>query len=233
MKMMMQHTKVFFKVIFLFTISIIFTSCFENETILIDENEENNLRMDDELTSLMKSVSSHNAYYDDFIDDCYCFSINYPYQIKISEELHTINSDEDLYQFSNTPNEEIELVFPVSVSLTNFENHTIKVKSEYEELKAQCEAGLLYDEHIDCAEFVYPMRIAGYNAQSRRFELNTFNHDQDLFTYLARLDNNSLYRIVYPTNIFMFHQEYFNIESNFGLETHFKIAHNTCGIRED
>ncbi|GGE07530.1 hypothetical protein [Psychroflexus salis] len=208
------------------------TSCFENETVLINEENEENLYIDDDLTSLMKSVTSHKAYYDDFIDDSHCFSINFPYEIIINNEAHEINTYDDLDEYSDV-DYEIELVYPLSISLTNFEIHNINNETELNSLKLQCNEGILYDEHIECAEFVYPIKLTTYNTQSRRFDLIEINNDKDTFSFLNELDNYSIFRLVYPANIYMFQQEYFSIENNFSLETHFKIAHNTCGIRDE
>lgn len=115
---------------------------------------------------------------------------------------------------------------------TNFENHLITSRIKFNEVQQMCRDGLLYEEHIDCAEFIYPLKFASYNTTTRRFNELEFSSDFETFSFLNELDQSSIYQIVYPANIFMFHQDHFSIETNFGMTAHFKIAHNTCGIRD-
>ena len=210
---------------------LFFTSCYDNETIIIDESEEANLRVNDELTTLMKSVTSHDASFDDFIDGAHCFSINFPYDVVVDDEVIHINSNTDIIELSEL-DDEIKIVFPISISLTNFEKHNITSNSELEELRQMCADGLFYDDHISCADFIFPLKMAIYDTNSRRFNQLELNSNKEAFLFLNNLDQHSIYQIVYPANIFMFHQEHFSIENNFSLTTHFKIAHNTCGVRD-
>lgn len=223
--------KKYFKWLLIIVISVVISSCYDNEIIIIDESEENNLRVDDDLTTLMKSVTSHNASFDDLIDNCHCFSVNFPYQVIVEQQVIDINTEEDLNIFVNV-DDEIEFVYPISISLTNFEVHNISSSIELNQLKEMCYDGLFYEDHIDCANFIYPLRLAVYDPKSRRFDKIELNSNKETFLFLDGLDNDAVFEIEYPTNIFMFHQHYFRIESNFSLTTHFKIAHNTCGIRD-
>jgi len=226
--MQMKNT---LKTSFIVLLILSMTSCYENETVIIDESEESNLRFDDELTTLMKSVTSHDASFDDFIDGSHCFSLKYPYQVVIQEELLDIQSDDDLQNLNNTESE-IEIVFPVAINLVNFENHTVFTQTEFETLKQMCEDGLMYEDNINCADFIYPMELAIYNTQTRRFDKVIFNSNKNTFSFLNRLDSNSIFEVVYPANILMFQEEHFSIDNNFSLTTHFKIALSTCGMED-
>lgn len=221
----------FMKLIFALGISFLFTACYENETIIIDENEEDNLRATDELTNLMKSVTSHNSSFDDHIDNSHCFSIAFPYKIIVNEDVITINSVEDVQNLDEDETD-FQIVYPISINLTNFEVHNISTNNELNELKQMCDDGWLYGEHIDCADFVYPLTLATYNTERRRFDKVELYSNKETFQFLDELDSDSIFEIVYPANIFMFQENYFSIENNFSLNTHFKIAHNSCGVRD-
>lgn len=218
-----------FKYILLLS-SVLFISCYDNETIIIEEEDNNALRFDDELTNLMKSVTSHDASFDDFIDQSHCFSINFPYQIVIEEEIFTIQNKDDLISFTEEQN--IEVVFPIQVSLHTFEVKQVESIAQFNNLKQSCNEGSLNASHIPCADFIYPLKIASYNSNSRRFDELEFNSDVEAFTFLNNLDTSSVFEIKYPANIFMFHQNHFSIETNFSMNAHFAIANNTCGIRD-
>ncbi|GGE27693.1 hypothetical protein GCM10010832_05520 [Psychroflexus planctonicus] len=227
---MMQLDRII-KLTLVFSLLVCFSSCYENETIVVEENEEANLRFDDDLTNLMKSVTSHDASYDDFIDDSHCFSINYPYKIQVGNEIRNIENEEDLEHLNNY-DVEIEIIFPISISLINFEKHSISSEDELESVKQMCNDGMFYEEHINCADFIFPLTLAIYNTNSRRFNQVVLSSNKETFTFLDSLDQDSVFKVVYPANILMYEQEYFSIEDNFSLNTHFKIAHSTCANPE-
>ena len=81
---------------------LVFTALFllgcqkEKLEIIEAPDEEASFLFDQQLTSLLKSVASHDGSFDDVIDNSSCFSIDLPYQIALNGETHNVNTIDDL-----------------------------------------------------------------------------------------------------------------------------------------
>ncbi len=201
-------------------------SCYEDETIIIEENNNELLHSTSTLTVLMRSVMAHDTTKDFVVTKSNCFSINFPYQLKVNGEIRSINHVQDIENIS--VEDELEHVFPLDVSFVNYEFSRVNSLSEFEALQQKCESEDLTYHKNNCAAFVYPIQVAVYDSNRQRFRTETFEHDLDGFTFIQNLSNGELFSINYPADIITHREHHFTIEGNNSLETHFKISSETC-----
>jgi len=168
-------------------------SCYDDDSIVIVS--DNTAHISAKLTNSMKSIALHDASFDDIIDNSSCFSLEFPYQVVVNAELKTINSKADLETLHE--NDEIEIVYPVSAVLFNYDKHQITSISGYEAVANACEQNFNLSPHR-CLDFEYPVTIKMYNQVGSSFQSMNMDHDQDLYTFLDNLHETDIYEIDYP-----------------------------------
>lgn len=215
-----------FKIFLFFSFSLLLVSCYDDDVIIIDENNERLLHAESELTILMKSVVAHDTTKDFVVTHSNCFTINLPYEIKVDGELRQINHYDDLEDI--TLEHSIIYVFPLEISFVNYESIVVNNQTELNLLNEKCDnEGLNYHKNT-CAEFIYPIEIATYNTLSQRFDTVTLEHDYDGFVFIDNLSPNDLFSINYPTEIIISGNNHFSIEDNSNLALHFRTSSATC-----
>ena len=76
----------------------ILVSCYDDDSQVVESVDT--AHRSSELTTMIKSMSLHNASYDDHIDNTSCFSLVFPYQINVNSTSTTITSIQDLSELS-------------------------------------------------------------------------------------------------------------------------------------
>ncbi|MBA3985274.1 MAG: hypothetical protein H0X63_01535 [Flavobacteriales bacterium] len=214
------------KKIVAFCVFITFTSCFENDIEIIDNEINSTLHKNSALSILISSVTSHDASFDDRIDDSGCFSLIFPYDLLINGEHITILNIEDINLIHEE--DEIEILFPVNILFADYDTKVLQNESQFNTVYASCQNGELFNFHIGCAEFVYPFSFAKYNSVIRNFDRVNMNSKQEIFQFLANLKDDDIYRINFPLNIILFDTEYFTVQNNQILTNHFVDASLVC-----
>jgi hypothetical protein len=162
--------------------------------------------------------------WDDDLDDYFgfglgagCFEINFPLTLSINDQSITISSEEDLLEILGNLEQdaelEIELEFPVSITLLNDES-VVTVNSE-EELEEAIEDACDFDggdwddddyedwdfsEGYGCFEVNFPLNL------SVNGEVVTINSEEDFVTVLTDIDEADGLEIelVYPVTVTVF-----------------------------
>tara|TARA_R110000850_G_scaffold241496_1_gene366113 strand:+ start:34363 stop:35022 length:660 start_codon:yes stop_codon:yes gene_type:complete len=214
------------KKIILVFLFVSFTSCFEKEVEIIETEEENILHKNSPLSALMSGVTSHNASFDDRIDDSDCFSLIFPYDILINEQITTILNIDDINLIDDT--DEVELLFPVSIAFGDYETRVLENEVEFNTVSALCQNGELYNFNIECAEFVYPFSYAIYNTVSRNFDTSIIYSKKEAFQFLAGLKEDDIYKINYPLDIILYDTDHYIVNTNQFLHNHFVNASQVC-----
>lgn len=171
-------------------------SCYDDDSTLVIA--DNTAHISSKLTNNLKSISLHDASYDDIVDNSSCFSLEFPYEITVNAELRTIDSIEDLELLHE--DDAIEIVYPVSAVLYNYEKHQITTNAEYGAFVNACENTFSLDPH-KCLDFQYPVRVKMYNRVGNSFQTMVLDHDQDMYVFFDNLQENDIYEIEYPIEL--------------------------------
>ncbi|MFD0931494.1 hypothetical protein ACFQ0R_02670 [Psychroflexus salinarum] len=178
-----------------FTISIF--GCYNDDDNQVVE-AFNATHKSSELTSVIKSITSHDGSFDDHIDNTSCFSLVFPYQLKINSKLQTFNSSRELLTINDT--DEIEIVFPISIALKNYQIFEVNSSSELMTHKSICEESL-HIESNSCLDLVYSITIKEFNELNGTFETFHFTNNKDIYLYLEELHDSDVYEIQYPISL--------------------------------
>ncbi|MBS3738503.1 MAG: hypothetical protein KGY51_05870 [Psychroflexus sp.] len=203
---------------------IFLVGCYNDEGVQTLQSE-NNAHRNSELTKLVKSISVHNASFDDFIDNTSCFSIKFPYQIQVNSELRNITSEQDILELSNT--EQIEIVYPVKAIFYNYEEHNIVSGTDFNLVKSVCDENFNI-QHNYCLDIQYPIVLKEFNDLTQSFETFQLNTDRQVFRHLENLHDNDIFEIEYPIFLLDSSSNSIRINSNSHFIAVFNESQQNC-----
>jgi len=185
---------------FLLIALVLLLGACQKDSLKINESPDvASLLLDNQLTSLMLSVSAHDGSFDDVVDQSDCFSINFPYQILLNGESHNVNTINDLLVIHEQ--DSVAPIFPVDITFANYVPGAINNNNDLQSLIDQCAGGYLYNDRITCVDFVYPISIALYDTNNSDFETIIFDHDIETFVTLDNFNEDSIASINFPIEI--------------------------------
>lgn len=202
------------------------TSCQKEELTVVETNIDSSFVQDPELSRLMQSVTAHNGSFDDVIDQSDCFSINFPYEVFFNGEPYNIASVADLVPIDEL--DEIQLMYPLTITLGNHAEMTLLNETEFINLKNECAAGTLYNDLIDCVDFVYPIRVALFEPATSNYQTITLDSDEETFESIDDFTSETLVSINYPFDIRSEEGIFIAINSNIELKSQIATAEANC-----
>jgi hypothetical protein len=199
-------------------------SCYDDDSTLIES--ENTAHISSRLTRSIKSISLHDASFDDFIDNSSCLSLEFPYQVFENSVLKTINNIQDIELLDENSN--IEIVYPVTAVSYNYEKHQINSIADHNTIVSACESSFTLNAH-KCLDFQYPVSIKLYNRVGNSFQSINLDHDQDMYVFFDNLQDTDIYEIEYPIAL-SDHTSGTSktISSNLGFDTLFNETLRDC-----
>lgn len=212
-----------YKHIFFFSLVLIVLGCYEDDSQLLEST--NAAHRSSELTPLIKSITLHDASFDDLVDKTSCFSLVFPYQLKVNSRVQRMDSAHEISDLDE--DDTIEIIFPVSVVFSNYNNHEVISNSEFNTIKNLCEN----EERIQtnsCFDFVYPVSIKEYNEQGSTFETLTFDNNKALFLYLDHLHDSDVYEIDFPISLLNSDSRSITINSNLEFIEALETSSSDC-----
>ncbi len=210
----------------LYLITCIFLFCQscqkEEQESSTPSDQEDTITNDSELGILIKNVTLHDGSYDDIVDNGHCFSINFPYSVRLNSELHTINSVDDynLLFFEDT----IELQFPVTIT---FSDYSVEIITSQERLSLISESCNTNDEDIECIDFIYPFEVSTFDSNKNLIATTAVEHDFMLFEMMNTQDENIM-SIHYPINLLLHNGQTHNASHNTDLLNAITTVGTSC-----
>ena len=196
---------------------IVLAGCQKEELTVTEAQNDESFLLDRQLTMMISSIVSHDGSFDDVVDSSSCFSIDFPYTCYYYGQPYTVNSIDDLAPFSNS--DELVPEFPINITFANYVTATVNSLQEFELLKTLCADGEMYDEIINCVDFLYPVRVAIYDSETSDFETISFTHDKETFLSIEDFSPGTRANIQYPIDVVLNNKDIVSIDSNELLKT--------------
>lgn len=197
--------------------------CYEDDSQVIESRDA--LHRSSVLTPLIKSITLHNANFDDHIDNTSCFSLVFPYEVNINSNRRTISSIQDLNSIDE--NDQVQILFPISIVFFDYTQHKVNTTSELSLLTNSCEEK--FDiEHNPCLNFDFPIVIKEFNELDGTFETLNLISNEELFQYVDNLHDSDVYEIDYPISLLDSNSGGHVINSNSEFEEAFEASLTGC-----
>lgn len=196
----------------LFTLALTMTliSCREEESVFIEGPEEESLEANSNIASLLQNTTAKDGSDDNIIDNASCISIELPVSVIVNNLEIIVDSPEDFQTIENIfdefddDNDVLEIIFPITIVLSDFTELVINNLDELEDFADGCEGENEFDDDIECADIKYPVTASVFNSNNEVIDTLTFNNDQDLYEFIDDLDEDDVVRVNFPITVILF-----------------------------
>ena len=203
-----------------YLIAIILIGCYEDDTQRLES--ENTSHRSSDITTYIRSMSLHNAAYDDVVDGSTCFSIEFPYELSVNDNIRTISSIQELDELHSE--DDIQIIYPVSAVFFNYDRHQMSSESDLNFVKQTCESDFNINSNA-CLDFQFPLTVKMYNRVGNDFHTIHLHSNEDIYKHFDNLHDTDVYELDYPILLSDTHlNTTISINSNLEFES---LFHNT------
>ena len=196
----------------LFLLALILTlgSCREEESVFIEGPEEETLAANSNIASLLQNTATKDGSDDNIIDNASCISIELPVSVVVNDLEIIVDSPEDfetiedIFDEFDDDDDILEIIFPITIILSDFTELVINNLDELEDFADDCEGENEFDDDIECADIKYPVTASVFNSNNEVIDTITFNNDQDLYEFVDDLDEDDVVQINFPVTVILF-----------------------------
>ncbi|MCF8274897.1 MAG: hypothetical protein K9I95_13815 [Flavobacteriaceae bacterium] len=210
-------------------------SCQEEVVEITEPTEGEALVATSELTSLMKSTSTKDGSEDNIIDNANCLSVNFPVSVIANGVEIVINSKEDYalietaFNESDDDDDSLEIVYPITVTLSDFSEVKVNNLQELLVLVQQCTGENQDDDDIECIDFQYPFSFSVYNTSFQVIEVVTIESDRQLYRFIYRVRQGEVFASInFPITMVLSDGSIVVVNNNQELQQTIKAAKDTC-----
>ena len=239
----MKSTIIFFKLkhfVYLSFLALMLTmSCQNEETEIINPSNEDIIEGESTAANLMLRMASNDGSEDNIVDYANCLEVVLPVTVTANGVTITIQSVADYSQLENildaftNDDDQVNITFPITVTLNNYTEIQITSQQELEELIDDCLGENEDDDDIECIDFVYPVSISIYNTDFQVINTVTINNDEALYNFLEDLDGPILASLDFPVTLITASGNTVIVNNNQELEVAISDADGTCDEDDD
>ncbi len=232
-----MNSKITFFLLGLFFVC--FISC-QNEISQTTQPTQNEvLTANSTVTTLIKNTVANDGSRDNIIDKASCISIQLPVKVVVNGVEITVNSEADYEIIEANFNEfeededELEIVFPIVILLSDFTEVTINNSDELESFVDDCGGENEMDDDIECIDFVYPVSFSIFDSANQLAETVTVINDEQFYKFMDDLEDYQIVQINFPLKVVLFDGTEQTINDMVMLETAIENAKNKCDEDDD
>lgn len=214
----------------LFCASFLLVQCQEEEVRIDNPTPEEIIEINATLFDDLVRMAENEGSVDDIIDQTACASVSLPLTITINSIEITIDSLDDialilqLYNESETDEDVLELVFPITLILPDYTTLVIENQGALDAFIATC-----MPVFTPCVDFVYPVRFSVFNLQFEFIETVTLTSDIELYFFLQNLnENEQIINLNYPVSLQYDNGIVVEVSTNEQLANAIAIAPQNC-----
>jgi hypothetical protein len=216
---------------------VILNACQQEVEEIINPPEDQVITPNSVVANLVERTTLKDGSVDNVLDHASCISLVLPVQVMIDGNEFLVSNGDDIKMIEELLREmeeenEIDLIFPVTVVLADYQEIILHNEDELENLREQChESG--EDDDIECVDFRYPITISIYDKENQLAEVYTVNNDKELHVLFEYLDGDKICSIEFPITLILAGGEELEVLNNDDLEVILKNAENQCDEGDD
>jgi hypothetical protein len=219
---------------------LLFTSCQDEVIDITDPNETETLVAESTLTNLMSSTSIMDGSADNIIDNASCLSVELPVTVIVKGVEITIDSREDfkvieaIFKEFDDDEDNLDIVFPITIVLANYEEVVIQNREALAELVKECRGENEEDDDIECIDFQYPISFSVYNGDFQVLDVITIENDRQLYRFIKRVKNAEvLASLNFPVTMELADGTEIVVNNNIELQRTIEDAKDICDEDDD
>jgi len=222
----------------LFMAALMVTSCQDEFEELPQPDEQQTIMASSSTAKLIERTTSNDGSFDNIVDGASCLALNFPYTVEVNGIQITIDSREDLHLIEeifdslDDDNDLLEIIFPITITLSDFTEIVINNKEDLRALAEECMEGG-DDDDIECIDFVYPITLFTFDINEQQTGSVTVNSDEELRVFFKGLDDNDLISIDFPVTLKLYDGTTVTVDSNAELAVAIENAKDACDEDDD
>ncbi len=222
--------------VFSFLVLFVFTSCQDEITELPNDGETETITANSEVAELVELTTLRDGSRDNIIDKANCSTIVLPVTVVVHGVELVINTEDDLelierlYDEFEDDIDELDILFPITVILSDHSQVVIESAGHLENIIAECSED---DDDIECIDFEYPISISVFDANNEIAETKKFDNDKSLYHFFKELKENEFVGFNFPMGLIDSEGTRVSIENNKQLAEALRIAKNECDEDDD
>ena len=212
-------------------------SCQKEAVEITDPNTQETFIAESNLAALITNTSTNDGSSDNIIDRANGFSVNLPITVIVNGIEVVVNSEDDfdliesIFDDSDDDDDTIEIVFPITVTMSDYSQVVINNQAELEALRENHSNE--NDDDIECIDFKYPLTISIYNLNFQVIDVVTINSDEQLHHFVRNLEGGVLASLNFPITMVYPDGSTIEVNNNQELENLMKEARNSCDEDDD
>jgi hypothetical protein len=215
-------------------------SCQEEVIDITEPAEAETLVANSQLTSFMASASIMDGSADNIIDNASCLSVDLPVTVIVNGVELTIDSKEDfkvieaLFDEFEDDNDYLEIIFPITIILSDYTELTINNRDELKSLIDECRGENEPDDDIECIDFQYPISFSVYNTAFQVIDVVTIESDRQLYRFIKRVKEGEVFASInFPVTMILYDDSTVTVNNNQELQSTIEEAKDACDEDDD
>lgn len=232
---MKQCYYLFFLSLFLVT----FISCQEEITQIIEPTQDEALKVNAHVTSLVQRTVTKDGSKDNIIDNASCLQVQLPVTVSVNGLEINVDSEDDfevieaIFDAFDDDSDHLEIFFPIEIILSDYSKITINTYDELEALIEDCGGENEMDDDIECLDFLYPISLSMYNSENQLTQTVKVENDEQFYKLIDDIDDNDIVVINFPISVILFDGTEKNIENMDMLENAIEEVKDMCDEDDD
>lgn len=184
-------------------ISLLVISCRQEEYKYIGTEPQQGLQTNSTIANLLSRTTMYDGSADNILDNASCLAVQLPVTTIVNNTEFIVQSEENFLlledMLDNDEEEgELQLVFPITIMLSDYTEIEINSQEELDEYAAECNGENEYDDDIECLDIQYPISLSVFNSISENMSTVTISNDKQMYAFIMNMDENEMVSIDFP-----------------------------------
>jgi hypothetical protein len=220
-----------------------FTSCQDEVFQETPISQEELLVANSPLANLVQSTATMDGSMDNIIDHANCLSVELPVTVVVNgleiiiDTVEDYNVIEAIFDEFDNDNDNLEIVFPITIILSDFSEIEISNNDELQNFINDCSGENEIDDDIECIDFQYPITFSIFNTSFQIIETVSIENDRALHQFIERLENSDsgaiLASLNFPITMILSDGSLVEVTNNSELERVINAAKEDCNEDDD
>ncbi|WP_420319777.1 hypothetical protein [Flagellimonas sp.] len=228
-----------FMLLGLLALTVMISSCREEESVLIEGPQEDTLKANSTVANLLQNTATKDGSHDNIIDNASCVTVQFPVTVTANGVEITVDSDsdlddiEDVFDEFDDDSDILEIAFPITITLADFTEVVIANASELESFVDDCVGENEFDDDIECADIKYPVTASVFNSSNEIIDTISVSNDETLYKFIDDLDEDDIVSVNFPITVILFDGTEVQASNLDALENILDEARDDCDEDDD
>ncbi len=200
---------------------------------------DQSITADSNVARLLAQTTMNDGSVDNIIDQANCFTVELPVNLIVNgmeitiQALDDYDTIENMFEENDDDEDTLEIVFPISIELSNYITISVSDADQLENIKNDCAGENEEDDDIECVDIQYPLELSIFNSNTELFDSVSLENDENLYDFIEVLDDNDVVNLEFPITLVLTDGVEIEINDLSELETALENLKDSCDEDDD